>query len=847
MDFNFDTSTISSVLVLDPGTDVLTVAGTTGLIVPAGTTAERPASPVTATVRYNSDTGTLEFFNGVTWSAQLVSNANLTALGALAGTGFITQTGAGAFSERTITGASGQIIVTNGNGVAGDPTIDLATAGTAGTYVSVTTDAYGRVTAGATTQAWSTITGTPTTLAGYNIADAVKNAGAALSWQAGTFAARPTAGTAGAFYFATDTNATYYDNGTTWILNEAGVTGDVTISAGSQTSTLATVNTDVGTFGSSSLVPVITVNGKGLVTAVTTASISSSISVTGSDLTMSGTTGSAITNATLATVNSNVGSFGSNSAVGTFTVNGKGLVTAASNINIDPVAIGAVPVTQLAVANGVATLGSDGRLVTAQIPSALVGALVYQGVWDASTNTPTITSGSGIQGQYYKVNVAGTTTIDGNNNWQVGDMIVFNGTTWDGIDGLTTEVTSVFGRVGAVTATLASSDFANQGTTTTFLKGNAAGNPSWSAVSLSTDVTGTLQAGQFPALTGDVTSSAGSLTTTLATVNANVGQFAVQTVNAKGLVTAATDLTATGDVTGTSSGAGIALTLASVGTAGTYVSVTTDAKGRVTAGSTTQDWSTITGTPTTLAGYGITDAVKNNGTVPSFQSGTFAAMPAAGTAGAMYVTSDTNMVFRDSGTAWVEVGESTLLYTENPVTPTASTVSGTNAASIGSGNTAAGTFVLATGSGASSSTYGAEVRANGSFAAAGDAQSGKYILRNTTSSVTQTEVFLDGSAARIVMPNNSSYVYSAQVVARRTDATGQNGAWEIKGLIKRDGNAGSTALVGNRSKTVLTRPAGWDVEVFADATTGALTFKVTGAAATTIRWVVTVTTTEVVN
>lgn len=41
-------------------------------------------------------------------------------------------------------------------------------------------------------------------------------------------------------------------------------------------------------------------------------------------------------------------------------------------------------------------------------------------------------------------------------------------------------------------ATLASADFANQGTTTTVLHGNAAGNPSWAAISLSADVSGDL-------------------------------------------------------------------------------------------------------------------------------------------------------------------------------------------------------------------------------------------------------------------------------------------------------------------------------------------------------------------
>lgn len=42
------------------------------------------------------------------------------------------------------------------------------------------------------------------------------------------------------------------------------------------------------------------------------------------------------------------------------------------------------------------------------------------------------------------------------------------------------------------TAVLASADFANQGTSTTLLHGNAAGNPSWAAISLTADVTGDL-------------------------------------------------------------------------------------------------------------------------------------------------------------------------------------------------------------------------------------------------------------------------------------------------------------------------------------------------------------------
>jgi hypothetical protein len=78
-----------------------------------------------------------------------------------------------------------------------------------------------------------------------------------------------------------------------------GMTGDVTWTSASfdgtgnvtGTSTLATVNSDVGTAGSATAVPVITVNAKGLITAVSTASISTSFDIaadSGSNDTVSG-------------------------------------------------------------------------------------------------------------------------------------------------------------------------------------------------------------------------------------------------------------------------------------------------------------------------------------------------------------------------------------------------------------------------------------------------------------------------------------------------------------------------------------------------------------------------------
>lgn len=64
-----------------------------------------------------------------------------------------------------------------------------------------------------------------------------------------------------------------------------------------------------------------------------------------------------------------------------------------------------------------------------------IGALNYVGTWNASTNSPALTSSVGNKGDYYQVSVAGSTTLNGISNWGVGDVAAFNGTTWQRIEG----------------------------------------------------------------------------------------------------------------------------------------------------------------------------------------------------------------------------------------------------------------------------------------------------------------------------------------------------------------------------------------------------------------------------
>jgi hypothetical protein len=86
---------------------------------------------------------------------------------------------------------------------------------------------------------------------------------------------------------------------------------------------------------------------------------------------------------------------------------------------------GYIPTSEKAQPLGVATLDAGGKVPTSQIP--LQGDLNYQGTWNASTNTPTLTSSVGTQGYYYVVDVAGSTNLNGITDWNIGDWAIYNG------------------------------------------------------------------------------------------------------------------------------------------------------------------------------------------------------------------------------------------------------------------------------------------------------------------------------------------------------------------------------------------------------------------------------------
>jgi len=139
--------------------------------------------------------------------------------------------------------------------------------------------------------------------------------------------------------------------------------------------------------------------------------------------------------------------------------------------------------------------------------------------------------------------------------------------------------------------------------------------------------------------------------------------------------------------------------------------------------------------------------------------------------------------------------------------------------------------------------------ASGRFSSVGDAQGGSFVLRSDTTDDTPEAVTTrnqtPSATNQIILPNNSAYAFHGTIVARQQASGGTAcAAWKVEGLIRREGSAGATVLV-NSATTILDNTPAWGMTLSADTTNGGLKIEVTGAAATNIRWVATLNTSEV--
>jgi hypothetical protein len=132
----------------------------------------------------------------------------------------------------------------------------------------------------------------------------------------------------------------------------------------------------------------------------------------------------------------------------------------------------------------------------------------------------------------------------------------------------------------------------------------------------------------------------------------------------------------------------------------------------------------------------------------------------------------------------------------------------------------------------------------------GHTQIALLILAKQTTDATPTALCSTTAAAgttnQVILPNNSAYFFRGEVISGVTGG-GDTKGWTIEGVIKRGANAASTALVGIPTVTSTYADLGaatWDIAVTADTTNGGIRVTFTGQAATTIRTVCQIRTTE---
>jgi hypothetical protein len=113
----------------------ITIGGTGSILIPSGSTAQRPPSGLAAgMLRWSTDTvsggitGAVEVYTGVTnsWKQVQYQSTNLDGLSGLSTTGILARTGSGTFTPRSIAVTTSRLQISNADGVSGNPTIDFA-------------------------------------------------------------------------------------------------------------------------------------------------------------------------------------------------------------------------------------------------------------------------------------------------------------------------------------------------------------------------------------------------------------------------------------------------------------------------------------------------------------------------------------------------------------------------------------------------------------------------------------------------------------------------------------------------------------------------------------------------
>ena len=116
------------------------------------------------------------------------------------------------------------------------------------------------------------------------------------------------------------------------------------------------------------------------------------------------------------------------------------------------------------------------------------------------------------------------------------------------------------------------------------------------------------------------------------------------------------------------------------------------------------------------------------------------------------------------------------------------------------------------------------------------------------------ELFLDGAGGsqRIILPDDSTWIFTAIVCGHLTSGstTDYKCGYKFEGILTRKAGASSVEFVGQPIQTLLSNNTSntgspWNVSIYANTTYGGLSIRVTGTSGQVVRWLASVTTTEV--
>jgi hypothetical protein len=164
---------------------------------------------------------------------------------------------------------------------------------------------------------------------------------------------------------------------------------------------------------------------------------------------------------------------------------------------------------------------------------------------------------------------------------------------------------------------------------------------------------------------------------------------------------------------------------------------------------------------------------------------------------------------------------------------------------IGSGqnNTANALFSgILTSSRALADRYAMQAHAAGQFAATGDAQRARFVMRNKTTTNSAVELFLDGSATRLTIPSGKYLTGTINIAGIKSDGSAEASyirQFSIKNV------AGTTSLVGTVNLVGIDTASLTSISITANDTNDALKVEVTGILSETWRWVAAVDVVEV--